>query len=308
MKIVYAGTPQYAVQPLSALTEAGHEVVAVITQQDRPVGRKGILTSPPVKVCAQQLGIPVFQFDKIGGHIPEITALGADVMFTCAYGQLLTQAVLDCFPSGVWNAHASLLPKYRGASPIQAAMLAGEEFTGVTVMKTELSLDSGDILLVKRCRILPNETCGELSERLSALSAQALCEAAAMIAAGDTVLLLQDDSAATYCKKIKKEDARIDFSAPAAAVRALVNAMSPSPAAYCSLNGAPVNIYRAEEADGDFAAERCGQVAEVTARGVVIKCGQGFVRITEAQFAGGKRLSAADIRNGRKICVGDMLE
>ena len=308
MKIVYAGTPQYAVQPLSALVAAGHDVVAVITRQDRPAGRKGVLTPPPVKVRAQELGIPVYQFDKIGAHIPEITGIGADVMFTCAYGQLLTQDVLDCFPSGVWNAHASLLPKYRGASPIQAAMLAGEEYTGVTIMKTELSLDSGDILLVKRCRISPNETCGELSERLSALSAQALCEAAEMIAAGDINLLLQDHSAATYCKKIKKEDARIDFSAPAAKVRALINAMSPSPAAYCIFKGGPLNIYRAEEAEGGFAAGKCGQVAEVTPCGVIVRCGQGFVKITEAQFAGGKRLSAADIRNGRKICTGDILE
>ena len=308
MKIVYAGTPQYAVQPLSALVAAGHNVVAVITQQDRPVGRKGVLTPPQVKLRAQELGIPVFQFDKIGEHIPEITALGADVMFTCAYGQLLTQGVLDCFPSGVWNAHASLLPKYRGASPIQAAMLAGEEFTGVTIMRTELALDSGDILLVKRCGILPNETCGELSERLSALSAQAVCEAADILAAGDINLLLQDDSEATYCKKIKKEDARIDFTAPAAKVRALINAMSPSPAAYCTFKGAPLNIYRAEEAEADFATKKCGQVAEVSPRGVIVKCGQGFICITEAQFAGGKRLSAADIRNGRKICTGDMLE
>lgn len=306
MKIVYAGTPQYAVAPLKALVENGFEVIAVVTQEDRPVGRRARLTPPPVKQYAQERGIPVYQFHKIREHVEELRAIGGDIMFTCAYGQILSRAVLESFALGVWNAHASLLPEFRGASPVQSAILAGKTQTGVTIMKTEEKLDAGDILLVKRCDILPGETAGELAEKLSALSAEAVCEAAKMIEAGDDNILLQDDSAATYCKKIAKEDARADFSQPAAKVCALINAMSPSPAAYANLSGAQVNFYRAfEEPEEDGT---CGQVVRADKRGIVIKCGGGCVRITEAQFAGGKRLSAADIVNGRKISAGDIFE
>lgn len=306
MKIVYAGTPQYAVAPLKALVENGFEVIAVITQEDRPVGRRARLTPPPVKQYAQERGIPVYQFHKIREHVEELRAIGGDIMFTCAYGQILSRAVLESFALGVWNAHASLLPEFRGASPVQSAILAGKTQTGVTIMKTEEKLDAGDILLVKRCDILPGETAGELAEKLSALSAEAVCEAAKMIEAGDDNILLQDDSAATYCKKIAKEDAHADFSQPAAKVCALINAMSPSPAAYATLAGAQVNFYRAfEEPEEDGT---CGQVVRADKRGIVIKCGGGCVRITEAQFAGGKRLSAADIVNGRKISAGDIFE
>ncbi len=306
MKIVYAGTPQYAVAPLKALVENGFEVIAVVTQDDRPVGRRARLTPPPVKQYAQERGIPVYQFHKIREHVEELRAIGGDIMFTCAYGQILSRAVLESFALGVWNAHASLLPEFRGASPVQSAILAGKTQTGVTIMKTEEKLDAGDILLVKRCDILPGETAGELAEKLSALSAEAMCEAAKMIEAGDDNILLQDDSAATYCKKIAKEDARADFSQPAAKVCALINAMSPSPAAYANLSGAQVNFYRAfEEPEEDGT---CGQVVRADKRGIVIKCGGGCVRITEAQFAGGKRLSAADIVNGRKISAGDIFE
>ena len=306
MKIVYAGTPQYAVAPLKALVENGFEVIAVVTQEDRPVGRRARLTPPPVKQYAQERGIPVYQFHKIREHVEELRAIGGDIMFTCAYGQILSRAVLESFALGVWNAHASLLPEFRGASPVQSAILAGKMQTGVTIMKTEEKLDAGDILLVKRCDILPGETAGELAEKLSALSAEAVCEAAKMIEAGDDNILLQDDSAATYCKKIAKEDARADFSQPAAKVCSLINAMSPSPAAYANLAGAQVNFYRAfEEPEEDGT---CGQVVRADKRGIVIKCGGGCVRITEAQFAGGKRLSAADIVNGRKISAGDIFE
>lgn len=306
MKIIYAGTPQYAVAPLVALVEMGAEVVAVVTQEDKPVGRKSILTPPPVKQYAVEHGIPVYQFHKIRDCISELSAIGADAMFTCAYGQLLTQEVLDVFPKGVWNAHASLLPELRGASPVQSAILEGKTQTGVTVMKTELALDSGDILLVKRCAIAEGETAGELSERLSALSAEALCEAYKLIEAGDENLLLQDEGRATYCKKIKKEHARINFASTAADVCNLINGMSPSPAAFCCFKGQPLNFYRAFVCEGEGGA--CGQVLSVTKQGIVIGCGDGCVRVTEAQFAGGKRLSAADIANGRKLSVGDILE
>ena len=211
MKIVYAGSPEYAVKPLDALIEAGAEVIAVVTQPDKPTGRKRVLTPTPVKSRALSLGIPVYDFVKVREHAEELKALNADLMITCAYGQLLTEDVLRSFPRGVYNLHASLLPKFRGASPIQSAILAGEEFTGVTVMKTELALDSGDILLVKRCAV-GDKTCGELSEELSSLSAQAAVEAVGLLTQGKEDLLLQDEAKATFCKKISKEDARVDFT------------------------------------------------------------------------------------------------
>ncbi len=304
MKIVYAGSPQYAVAPLRALIEAGEEVVAVITQPDKPVGRKKILTPTPVKQYALSAGIPVYDFIKIRDHADGVKALGADLMITCAYGQLLTDEVLRAFPAGVYNLHASLLPKFRGASPIQSAILAGEEFTGVTVMKTELALDSGAILLVKRCAV-DGKTCGELSETLSELSAQAAVEAVDILKNGEPQLLLQDEAAATFCKKVSKADAAVDFNKPAEQVTNLINAMSPSPAAYAYLSGSPVNFLKAAvcEESGES-----GAVLSADKRGVVVACGQGAVTISLLQFAGGKVLSAADAVNGRKIKAGDKFD
>lgn len=149
MKIVFAGTPEFAVAALNNIHRAGFEIVGVVTQMDKPQGRKGVLTPPPVKRAAETLGIPVLQPEKIREHIEEIKALGGELLVTCAYGQILTQAVLDAFPMGVWNIHAGLLPQYRGASPIQSCILNGESVTGVSIMKTELGLDCGDVLCVE---------------------------------------------------------------------------------------------------------------------------------------------------------------
>ena len=303
MKIVFAGSPEYAVPALKAVHEK-YGVTAVITQPDKPVGRKKILTPTPVKAEAQKLGIPVYDFVKIRKHADEVKALGADIMITCAYGQLLTQDILDCFEKGVWNLHASLLPKFRGASPIQAAILAGETHTGVTVMRTELALDCGDILLVKRCEI-GDKTCAELSEVLSALSAEAAVEAVELIGRGNPQLLMQDEAKATFCKKINKEDCRIDFSHSAGDICRLIRAMNPEPYAWCCQNGAVLNIARAT------AVEMSGAIGEVVSadkRGIVVGCGSGAIRIEELQPAGGKLMKGADYVNGRKIKAGDKLD
>ncbi len=304
MKIVYAGSPEYAVAPLRALLESGKQVVAVITQPDKITGRKRVLTPTPVKSFALSRGIPVYGFDRVGCHAEEVAAIGADLMITCAYGQLLSEAVLSSFPMGVYNLHASLLPKFRGASPIQSAILAGEEYTGVTVMKTELALDSGAVLLVKRCPV-GGMTCGELSEKLSALSAEAAVEAVEILEREQPKLLIQDEGLATFCKKIRKEDARVDFGAPDVRVANLINAMSPSPAAFADLNGAPVNLLKAERCEGDGES---GTVLWADKRGIAVACGRGAVKILRLQFAGGKPLSAADAVNGRKIKAGDKFD
>ena len=304
MKIVYAGSPQYAVAPLRALIEAGEEVIAVLPQPDKPTGRKRVLTPTPVKQYALSKGIPVYDFDKVRGHAEELKNIGADIMFTCAYGQLLSQEVLNAFPMGVYNLHASLLPAFRGASPIQSAILGGCEYTGVTVMKTELALDCGGILLVKRCKI-DGRTCGELSEELSRLSAEAVVEAARLLKSGQTQLLLQDEAAATFCKKITKADARVSFEADAADTANLINAMSPSPAAFASLNGSPVNLLKACPVEGSGAR---GEVIRADKGGIVVACGSGAVNITALQFSGGKPVCAADAVNGRKIKAGDRFD
>lgn len=304
MKIIYAGSPQYAVKPLEALINAGEEVVAVITQPDRPFGRKKVLTPTPVKAFALAAGLPVLDCEKLSGHADEIESFGADVMITCAYGQILTEKILNIFPMGVYNLHASLLPKFRGASPIQSAILEGEEYTGVTVMKTERALDSGAILLVKRIKI-EGETYGELSEKLSALSAEAAVEAVNILKEGEPQLLLQDEAAATFCKKICKDDAKIDFSQDCKKVADFINAYSPSPAAYAYLKGGVVNLLKAQPCDmsGDK-----GQVLSADKNGIVAACGKGAVKILLLQFAGGKPLRAADVVNGRKIVGGDKFD
>lgn len=304
MKIVYAGTPEYAVEPLKALIERGEEVVAVITQPDKLVGRKRILTPSPVKAFAMERGIKVYDFEKIRDNVEEVKGIGADLLITCAYGQLLTEPILKAFPMGVYNLHASLLPLFRGASPIQSAILAGETHTGVTVMRTELKLDCGDILLVKRCEI-GDRTYGELSQELSALSAIAAVEAVEILKQGEPQLLLQDEAKATFCKKINKADGKVDFAKSGREVANLINAFSPAPAAFCMLSGAAVNLLKAVPCDGEG---QIGEVIKADKNGIVVACGQGAVKILSLQFAGGKPLKAADAVNGRKIKVGDKLD
>lgn len=305
MKIVFAGSPAYAVPALQKLMESGKNVIAVITQPDKPVGRKQILTPTPVKEYALSQGLPVYDFNKIRENVSVLESLQADIMITCAYGQILTQSVLNCFKRGVWNLHASLLPKFRGASPIQSAILAGESHSGVTVMKTELDLDTGDMLLVKRCEI-GEMTCGELSEKLSYLSAEAAVEAVGLLEKGNIQLLMQNEAQATFCKKVIKSDAKIDFNAKAQHICRVIKAFSPAPAAFCTFNGANLNILNALILKG-FEG-KTGEVIQADKHGIAVKCGEGAILITELQPAGGKRMKASDFVNGRKIKVGDILE
>lgn len=305
MKIVFAGSPQFAVPTLEKLAGLG-EVVAVITQPDRPKGRGNSLTPTAVKVCAEKLGLPVYEFEKIRDNAPIVKSLGADIMITCAFGQILTQEILDIFPQGVWNIHASLLPKYRGASPVQAAILGGDEYTGITVMKTERELDAGGILLVKRCKT-EDLTCGALTEKLSYLGADAAAEAVELVRAGEPQLLIQDEAKVTFCKKISKSDAHINFGETSGDICRLIRAFSPKPAAFCNLNGAALNVLYAMEEECDSAA-KFGEVISADKRGILVKCKDGAVRLTLLQPAGGKIMNAADFVNGRKIKVGDVLD
>ena len=304
MKIIFAGSPQFAVPAFLSILEK-YGVAAVLTQPDRPIGRKQVLTPTHVKAAALEKGVSVYAFDKVRNHIDEIKALDADLMITCAYGQILPKAILDIFPLGVWNLHASLLPKFRGASPVESAILAGESHTGITVMKTEVELDSGDILLVKRCEI-GDKTCGELKEVLSRLAAEAAIEAISYIQKGNLLLLMQDEAKVSFCKKIKKEEAKLDFNKIAPDICRVIKAYSPEPAAFCHLNGQVLNIFNAQVGGDEEGI--VGEVIKADKRGIVVKCGKGSLILTSLQLAGGKKMAAADFINGRKIKAGDILE
>ena len=314
MKLIFAGTPDFAVAPLQKIYENGFEIVGVITQIDKPQGRKGILTPPPVKTAAEKLGIPVFQPEKIRDHVDEIRALNADLLVTCAYGQILTQAVLDSFPMGVWNIHAGLLPKYRGASPIQSCILNGETVTGISIMKTELGLDCGDVLCVEETPITETETYGELSDRLSLLGAELIVKALKTLECGNYTLTPQGEEGIGVVRKINKEHAKIDFSKTAKEIVDLVRGMNPAPIAYTAIEGNKVNVYRAEKAvltDEETSVLANAVYGEVLTdkpkRGLLVKCADGAVKLTEVQAAGGKRISGSDFINGRKAKKGQVL-
>ena len=313
MKIVFAGTPDFAVAPLQKIIEAGFEVVGVITQTDKPQGRKGILTPPPVKVLAEKYSIPVLQPIKIRDEVEAVKALGGDILITCAYGQILTQAVLDTFPKGVWNIHAGLLPQYRGASPIQSCILNGETETGVSIMKTELGLDCGDVLLVEKTPVTETETYGELSDRLSLLGAELIVKALQLLESGNYTLTPQGESGVNVVRKINKEQALVDFSKTAREIVNLVRGMNPAPVAYALLAGEKVNLYRAERAilteEEQAVCDNavCGEVlSDKPKRGLLIKCQGGAVKLLEVQAAGGKRISGGDFINGRKAQKGQV--
>lgn len=309
MKIVFAGTPEFAVEPLKKLVENGYNVVGVITQEDKPQGRKGILTPSPVKSLALSLEIPVFQPKKIRDELDGLKALGGDIMITCAYGQILTQDVLDCFSKGVWNIHAGLLPAYRGASPMQSCILNGETQTGVCVMKTELGLDTGDVLLCEKTDIGEEETYGELSARLSVIGANALIKAMPMLENGDYQLTAQGEDGAHVYKKIKNEMAVVDFHKNAQTIVNLVRAFNPEPVAYAFLNGVRVNILRTQKTplpEGGENAQNGEILTDKPKAGLVVKCDDGAVKILELQPAGGKKMTGGDFINGRKCEKGQV--
>lgn len=304
MKIVYMGTPEFATGVLKKLLRSGrHEVVAVVTQPDKPVGRKGILTPPPVKVVAEEGGIPVYQFARIGDGTEELRSLNADIMITCAYGQILPESVIHLCPKGIVNVHASLLPAYRGAAPIQYAVINGEKKTGISFMQTDAGLDTGDVIAEYPLEIRDGETAGELADRLSSLGAEKIGEVLDSIENGTAVRTRQDERFSFVVKTIKKEDAIVDFKKDSETMRHLILGMNPKPVAYCFLRGKILKLYYARPAEGE------GDPGEVlSARNqLVVACGSGAVEITELQEEGGKRMSAKDYLAGRKISVGDRL-
>ena len=303
MKIVFAGTPEFAVPCLKAAAQH-FDVACVLTQPDRPQGRKRIPAPSPVKAAAQELGIPVLQPERLRNELDALAAVGADLMVTCAYGQILTQQALELFAMGVWNVHASLLPKYRGAAPVAAAILAGERETGVTIMRTDAGLDTGDMFLREALPIEEEDTCGTLTIKLSFLGARLLTEALARIERGDVTLTPQGEG--TLCRKTVRT--QIDFSRSARQVSALIRALSPAPLAYASAGGLLLNCYHARAiADGTDALP--GTVLTASAKeGVIVKCAEGAVRLVEVQPAGGKRMADTAFANGGRLKRGDRFD
>lgn len=301
MRVVYLGTPDFAVLPLQKLIDNGYNVVAVITNKDKPVGRKQILTPPPVKELALKYGITVYQYDKIRFEgVADLKNLNPDLMVTCAFGQILSQEILDIPRLGVINVHASLLPEFRGASPIHFAILKGAKVTGVTIMKTDIGIDTGDIISQKSIEIKDDEICGELFERLSVLGADLLIETLPSIINGSAIFTKQDDRNATLTKIIKKDMAKIDWNNTAESICNQIRAFNPSPVAFTFFENNPFKIYSAKVSD---LIGECGKVLKAD-KELVIGCKDGSISLLKVQKAGGKPMQIQDFLRGNNIEVG----
>ncbi|MCQ4318196.1 methionyl-tRNA formyltransferase [Stutzerimonas zhaodongensis] len=299
MRIVFAGTPEFAAQHLQALIETGRNVIAVYTQPDRPAGRGQKLMPSPVKQLALQHEIPVHQPQTLRDPDAqaELASLQADLMIVVAYGLILPQAVLDMPRLGCINSHASLLPRWRGAAPIQRAVEAGDAESGVTVMQMEAGLDTGPMLLKVSTPIADDDTGGSLHDRLATLGSSAVVDAVAALEAGTLVGEVQDDSLATYAHKLNKDEARLDWTRPAVELERLVRAFHPWPICHSVLDGAAVKVHAAESASGQGAP---GQIIDVGKDGLEVACGAGSLRLTRIQLAGGKPLAFSDLFNSRR--------
>lgn len=302
MRIAFLGTPEFALPSLDMLQKSGH-TLAVFTQPDRPVGRHATLTPPPTKAYALSHGIPVYQFEKI--RLPEgVAALSAfepDLMVTAAFGQLLSAENLAIAKYGCINVHGSLLPKYRGAAPIQWAIIDGETETGITTMMTAIGLDTGDILLVDRLTIDPDETAGELFERMALLGAQTLQKTIAALEAGTLTRIPQDDAQATKCPMLKKEHGKLDFSQTALANHNRVRGTNPWPGAYALLDGEPLKIHQTRLTDAPVGEEPIGQLKGNAKSGLFVRCADHWLEILVLQATGGKRLAAKDYLVGKTL-------
>lgn len=299
MRIVFAGTPEFAAQHLQALIDAGREVIAVYTQPDRPAGRGQKLMPSPVKQLALQHEIPVYQPQTLRDFKAQavLASLQADLMIVVAYGLILPQAVLDMPRLGCINSHASLLPRWRGAAPIQRAVEAGDAESGVTVMQMEAGLDTGPMLLKVSTPIAADDTGGSLHDRLATLGSNAVIEAVAALEAGTLVGEVQDDSLATYAHKLNKDEARLDWTRPAVELERLTRAFNPWPICHSVLDGAAVKVLAAEFASGQGAP---GQIIDAGKDGLEVACGVGSLRLTRIQLAGGKPLAFSDLFNSRR--------
>jgi len=305
LRIVFAGTPDFAVPPLDALHAARHDIAAVYTQPDRPAGRGQALTASPVKRRALELGIAVEQPASLrhDDAVARLRELRADLMVVVAYGLILPQPVLDVPRLGCWNIHASLLPRWRGAAPIQRAILAGDERTGITIMQMDAGLDTGPMLLVRETPIGPRDSGGVLHDRLSTLGAEAIVATIEQWQAGRLAARPQPAEGATYAPKIRKDEARIDWTRPAAAIDRQVRAFNPWPVAETAWQGRQLRIWQAEPEPLGPGLEDAepGLVVESAGGRIVVATGAGALRLTQVQAAGRRAMTAAEFLNAQSL-------
>ena len=308
MKLVFMGTPDFSVGIIKALNESEHEVVLAVTQPDRPKGRSGKLVQSPVKEYALKEGIEVFQCEKIREHaaVEKLQQTGADLFVVAAFGQILSKEILDMPRYGCINVHASLLPKYRGASPIQQAILDGEKKTGVTIMQMNEGLDTGDILTFREVAIDEKETGGSLFDKLSKAGSALITEAVKDLEAGRLTPVKQDDDKASYAGMIKKERGRIDFNESASRIERQIRAFDPWPGSGTVFCGRGLKIWRAEAVE-NHEAEKPGTVTEVTKDTFTVACKEGSLVIKELQLEGKKRMGTRDFLLGNDLKKGDSL-
>ena len=305
MRIGFMGTPDFAVPSLQALIDAGHDVCAVYTQPDKPQGRKQILTAPPVKTLALEHDIPVFQPNTLKNEDEQarLRELAPEVIIVVAYGKLLPKAVLDIPPHGCINVHGSLLPRWRGAAPIQWAVIAGDEMAGVTTMQMAEGLDTGDMLLTYETKVGEKETAGELFDRLAQSGAELLTQT--LVKLDEITPRPQDDAQSCYAHMLDKQMAVIDWSKSAHEIDCLIRGLNPWPIALTTLSGERLKVFAAEKAAGNGEP---GTVLEADPKkGLTVACGEGALGLTEIQLVGGKRMKATDFLRGHAIEVGTKL-
>jgi len=309
LKIIFAGTPDFSVPPLKALIDSPHDVIAVYTQPDRPSGRGRKLTPSPVKACALEHNIPVYQPEKL--RQPEdqqpLIDMQADLMVVVAYGIILPKVILDAPRLGCFNIHASLLPRWRGAAPIQRSILAGDAETGITIMQMDVGLDTGDMLLKKTCPIAGDDTGSSLHDRLSIMGAEALMEILPVIANGTLQPERQDDGLANYAEKLQKAEAIIDWSKSAGEIKAQINAFNAWPVAQTPIDlkqdGAPqmMRIWQAQLTQGVVGNEPPGKVLNCNKQGIDVVTGDGVLRLMKIQMPGKKPMDVAAFVNANNI-------
>ncbi len=313
MKIVFMGTPDFSAVVLEKLNSV-YPVSAVVTGLDKPVGRGYNLAPSPLKVKAIELGIPVLQYAKVSREgLDDIRALQPDIIVTAAFGQILSDAFLAIPKFAVLNVHASLLPKYRGSSPIQWSIINGDEKTGITIMKTVKAVDAGDVLLEKETEIGKKETAGELFDRLAILGGEAIVEAISLVECGKATFTPQDESKVTHCSMINKGDGLVDFSKSAKEIDCFVRGMTPWPSAYTHIGEKTVKIFDVEKVEpfdlqksnDQFENAKFGEVVLADKNhGLIVKVADGFIRLHVIQLEGSKRMDDTQFLLGRKIDVG----
>jgi len=308
LRVVFMGTPEFSAATLRALAAAGHDIAAVYSQPPRPAGRRGLeLTKSPVYLAAEELGIEVRTPRSLKGEEEQeaFRALAADVAVVVAYGLLLPKAILEGTRLGAYNGHASLLPRWRGAAPIQRAIMAGDKETGMMAMKMDEGLDTGPVALTRRVAIGPDTTAGELHDELMETGAALMVDTLAGLETGELTLTPQPEDGATYAKKISKEETRIDWSRPASEIHNRIRGLSPFPGAWCEMavggKAERVKLLRSTLAEGS------GPPGEILDEAPTVACGEGAVRLLEVQRAGGKAMNATDFLRGAKRGRGDFL-